>query len=112
MPFFMGHVLELPLTASQDYTVFHILGQHSTRLWKEQIDRVAAGGLCWSHCQHDWTSTLYDEPLTWTRKFLEYAAPRLNILTFDRYYQQRASFFSQRSSASGHLAPGPSTMPT
>jgi hypothetical protein len=42
MPFFMGHVLELPLTASQDYTVFHILGQHSTRLWKEQIERVLA----------------------------------------------------------------------
>jgi len=42
MPYFMGHVLELPLTASQDYTVFHILGQHSTRLWKEQIDIVLA----------------------------------------------------------------------
>jgi hypothetical protein len=42
MPYFMGHVLELPLTASQDYTVFHILGQHSTRLWNEQIAIVLA----------------------------------------------------------------------
>ena len=40
MPFFMGHVLELPLTAAQDYTVFHILGEYSTRLWQEQIDRI------------------------------------------------------------------------
>jgi hypothetical protein len=32
MPFFMGHVLELPLTAAQDYTVFHVLGDYSTRL--------------------------------------------------------------------------------
>jgi len=40
MPFFINGVLELPLTASQDYTVFHILGDYSTRLWKEQIDRV------------------------------------------------------------------------
>jgi hypothetical protein len=40
MPFFMGHVLELPLTAAQDYTVFHVLGDYSTRLWQEQIDRV------------------------------------------------------------------------
>jgi hypothetical protein len=40
MPFFMGHVLELPLTAAQDYTVFHILGDFSTELWREQIDRV------------------------------------------------------------------------
>jgi hypothetical protein len=40
MPFFMGHVLELPLTAAQDYTVFHVLGDYSTRLWQEQIGRV------------------------------------------------------------------------
>ncbi|HPW19612.1 MAG TPA: hypothetical protein PLE61_02270 [Vicinamibacterales bacterium] len=42
MPFFMGHVLELPLTAAQDYTVFHILGEYSTRLWREQIDAILA----------------------------------------------------------------------
>ncbi len=42
MPFFMGHVLELPLTASQDYTVFHILDDYSTRLWQEQIDAILA----------------------------------------------------------------------
>jgi hypothetical protein len=40
MPYFMGHVLELPLTAAQDYTVFHVLGEYSTRLWQEQIDRI------------------------------------------------------------------------
>jgi hypothetical protein len=40
MPYFIGHVLELPLTAAQDYTVFHILGDYSTRLWQEQIDRI------------------------------------------------------------------------
>ena len=40
MPFFMGHVLELPLTAAQDYTVFHVLGDYSTRLWQEQIDLI------------------------------------------------------------------------
>jgi hypothetical protein len=42
MPFFMGHVLELPLTAAQDYTMFHILGDYSARLWREQIDRILA----------------------------------------------------------------------
>ena len=40
MPYFMGHVLELPLTAAQDYTVFQVLGDYSTRLWQEQIDRI------------------------------------------------------------------------
>ena len=55
---------------------------------KKQIDRVAAGGLCWSHCQHDWTSVLYDEPLAWTRKFLQHAAERLEILTHCDFYQR------------------------
>jgi peptidoglycan/xylan/chitin deacetylase (PgdA/CDA1 family) len=55
---------------------------------KEQVDRVAADGLCWSHCQHDWTSIFYDEPLAWTRKFLQCAAERLEILTHFEYYQR------------------------
>lgn len=55
---------------------------------KEQVDRVADAGLCWSHCQHDWTSVLYDEPLDWTRKFLQYAAERLQLMTHGDFYQQ------------------------
>jgi hypothetical protein len=37
MPYFIGDVLELPLTIAQDYSVFHVLGDYSTRLWLEQI---------------------------------------------------------------------------
>ena len=37
MPYFVGDVLELPLTTSQDYTIFHVLGDYSTRLWEQQI---------------------------------------------------------------------------
>ena len=55
---------------------------------KAQIDHVAAARLCWSHCQHDWTSLLYDEPLAWTRKFLEQAAARLDILTHYQFYER------------------------
>lgn len=55
---------------------------------QEQVDRVGASELCWSHCQHDWTSTLYDEPLDWTRKFLQYAAERLQILTHSDFYER------------------------
>ena len=40
MPFFMGRVLELPLTTSQDYTVFHILGERSALHWRRQLDCV------------------------------------------------------------------------
>ena len=37
MPYFIGDLLELPLTTAQDYSLFHILGDYSTTLWKEQI---------------------------------------------------------------------------
>lgn len=40
MPFFIGRVLELPLTTTQDYSLFHILGSHSIDLWKRQMDSV------------------------------------------------------------------------
>lgn len=37
MPFFIGKILELPLTTTQDYSLFHILSQYSTELWERQI---------------------------------------------------------------------------
>ena len=37
MPFFVGDMLELPLTATQDYTLFNILKQYSTDLWEKQM---------------------------------------------------------------------------
>jgi hypothetical protein len=37
MPYFVGDILELPLTLAQDYTLFHILDDYSTALWREQI---------------------------------------------------------------------------
>jgi hypothetical protein len=40
MPYFIGDILELPLTTSQDYTLFHILNDYSTTLWKKQIELI------------------------------------------------------------------------
>jgi hypothetical protein len=37
MPYFIGKIVELPLTAAQDYTLFHILNDYSTDLWKRQL---------------------------------------------------------------------------
>lgn len=42
MPYFIGRLLELPLTTIQDYSLFHIADDYSTRLWKEQIARISA----------------------------------------------------------------------
>jgi hypothetical protein len=42
MPFFIGRILELPLTTAQDYSLFHVLGAYSIDLWRQQIDTVLA----------------------------------------------------------------------
>jgi hypothetical protein len=39
-PFFIGNILEIPLTTSQDYSVFHILNDYSIALWKTQLDLI------------------------------------------------------------------------
>jgi hypothetical protein len=36
-PYYIDGILEIPLTTSQDYSVFHVLGTYSTDLWKKQI---------------------------------------------------------------------------
>ncbi len=40
MPFFIGDILELPVTTTQDYTLFHVLNERSIDLWKSQIDLI------------------------------------------------------------------------
>ena len=40
MPYFIGRILELPLTTTQDYTLFHILNDYSIELWKRQIGLI------------------------------------------------------------------------
>jgi len=40
MPFFIGNMVELPVTATQDYNLFHILDDRSISLWEKQIDLI------------------------------------------------------------------------
>lgn len=40
MPYFVGKILEIPLTTSQDYSVFNILESYSIALWKKQISMI------------------------------------------------------------------------
>jgi hypothetical protein len=40
MPYFIGHTLEIPVTTTQDYSLFHILKQYSIDLWKYEIDQL------------------------------------------------------------------------
>jgi len=40
MPYFIGQILELPVTTTQDYTLFYILDDYSIDLWKRQIELI------------------------------------------------------------------------
>lgn len=40
MPYFIGNILELPVTVTQDYTLFNILEEYSIDLWKRQIELI------------------------------------------------------------------------
>ena len=53
MPYFIGNILELPLTTAQDYSVFNILEQLSIDLWKQQISLIL---------QHNGLITLLSHP--------------------------------------------------
>lgn len=39
-PYFIGDILELPLTTIQDYSLFNIINTYSIDLWKTQIDLI------------------------------------------------------------------------
>ena len=40
MPYFVGKILELPVTTTQDYTLFNIFNDYSIDLWKKQIELI------------------------------------------------------------------------
>lgn len=40
MPYFIGKLVELPVTTTQDYSLFHILNDYSLQLWEQQIEMI------------------------------------------------------------------------
>lgn len=40
MPYFVGDILEIPVTTVQDYTLFYILNDYSTQIWKQQSEEI------------------------------------------------------------------------
>ncbi len=49
-PYFVGKILEIPLTTSQDYSLFQILNDYSIDLWKKQARSHSAQK--WTHEFH------------------------------------------------------------
>ena len=66
MPYFIEDILELPLTTTQDYSLFHILQQRSLDLWKKQISMIRERHGLISFIIHPdyvsqgWSTNLYD----------------------------------------------------
>jgi hypothetical protein len=75
-PFFVGKILELPLTTSQDYSVFHILNDYSIGLWKQQLDLIRQRNGLMSFLAHpDYldnhrTRKVYDSLLDYLRQMI------------------------------------------
>lgn len=40
LPYFIGNILEIPLTTTQDHSLFHIMGDYSLDLWKRQMAMI------------------------------------------------------------------------
>jgi hypothetical protein len=39
-PYYIGKTLEIPVTTTQDYSLFHVIGQYNIDLWKTQTSRI------------------------------------------------------------------------
>jgi hypothetical protein len=71
MPYFIGDILELPVTTTQDYTIFHLLNQRSIDLWKTQTDLILGKNGLVSFIVHP-DYVLEPEPKAVYVKLLEY----------------------------------------
>lgn len=40
MPYFIGSLVELPVTTTQDYSLFHILNDYTLELWEQQVSSI------------------------------------------------------------------------
>lgn len=77
MPFFVRNILEIPLTTSQDHSVFHTLQDYSIELWKKQVAIILKRNGLISFLTHpDYLIDLkprgvYDSLLTYLRKICD-----------------------------------------
>jgi hypothetical protein len=98
MPYFLpGGMLELPLTTTQDYTLFNVLNDYSMDIWNQQIDGIlSAHGLVSLIIHPDYifssrAQTIYEQLL---EKVVKLQSDRDVWLTLpaevDRWWRQRS----------------------
>ena len=104
MPYFVGGILELPLTTIQDYSLFHILNDYSTVLWKKQIELIReANGLVTLLSHPDYliderSQDVYRELLAYVRDLRERRALWFALPTdVDHWWRARRQMTLRRS---------------
>jgi hypothetical protein len=73
MPYFIGNLIELPVTTTQDYMLFYLLGARSIDLWRTQTGRVLEKSGLVSFIVHsdyviNGARSLYQDLLTYLRE--------------------------------------------
>jgi len=74
-PYFLGSMVELPLSLPQDHTLFEILQHRDVAVWQKKVEWIAAhGGVAMLNVHPDYMLT--DERLSFYRDFLQYMKGR------------------------------------
>jgi hypothetical protein len=97
MPYYVGNILELPVTTIQDYSLFHILGRYSLDLWRDQICRIMQHHGLISFIVHpDYLNTpesrrTYTDLLDYLRRLREETSLWIALpAEVDRWWRQRS----------------------
>jgi len=97
MPYFIGDVLELPLTTIQDYPLYNILQDYSLNLWRKQEAIVRSRFGLLSFIVHpDYTtseeaSNLYAELLAWLADLRDHEGLWMTLpREIDQWWRRRA----------------------
>jgi hypothetical protein len=97
LPYFIGKILEIPLTTAQDYSVFQILNDYSLDLWKEQIRLVREHNGLLSFLTHpdylidDRSRHVYESLLSYLREIANLDKIWVALpAEIDRWWRQRS----------------------
>jgi hypothetical protein len=97
MPYFIGNVLELPVTTTQDYTLFHLLNERSIDLWRAQVALILEKNGLASFIVHpdyvieERNRNIYKDLLAYLRKLCEQESLWLSLpADVDSWWRERS----------------------
>ncbi len=97
-PYFVTSILEIPVTVTQDYSLFHILDTYSIDLWKQQCELILKGNGMVSLIAHpdylidEKSQNAYKQLLAYLADFRSANAVWATLpLEIDRWWRQRSA---------------------